>query len=136
MQRRYLKTIGIVSKEDLAKHNIITIEELIVKHGRQRLTKILNDQGHPITRSLEKRESVTRKNFPFKIKKCNSEKYQKSFLQQFLRTLEKEGLSTPILTTKATEVKNATCEICQKSFKNTRGVNQHKRMIHRQPFQT
>ena len=79
MQKRYLKTIGVVSKEDLAKYNIVTIDELIVKHGKQRLAKILNDPEHPITRSLEKRESVTRKNFPFTIKKCNSEKYQKSF---------------------------------------------------------
>ena len=105
-----------------------------MKHGSQRLIKILSDPDHPITRSLEKRETITRKCFPFTINKCKSEKYQKSFLQQFLRTLEKEGLqSTTNVTTpaaKTAEIK-VICEICQRAFKNTRGVNQHKRMMHK-----
>jgi hypothetical protein len=133
MQKRYLKVIGIRTEEDLTKFRITTIEELIEKHGKLKLTKILTNSEHPITKSLEKRESVTRKNFPFTIPKCKSEKYQNSFLQQFLRKLEKEGLPTqPTLPSKPLIAQQkAKCDICMKEFKNTRGVNQHKRLIHK-----
>jgi len=133
LQKRVLKIIGI-SEEEQTKYKIVKIEELIEKHGKQKLIKILQDEDHPITQSLEKRESVTRKNFPFTIHKCNSEKYQNSFLQKFLRKLEKEGFSTthtktvPAKPGKAQD--KATCDICKKEFKNTRGVNQHKRKMH------
>ena len=133
MQKRFLKAIGLISS-DLKHYKIVPIEELIEKHGKQKLSKILLDNEHPITKSLEKRESITRKNFPFAIQKCNGDKYQDSFLQQFLRKLEKEGFALPktTITTKPPKVaENATCEICNKIFKNTRGVNQHKRMTHK-----
>lgn len=136
LQRRFLKTIGITNKENPT-YKIVTIDELIEKHGKRRLVDILTNSDHPITKSLEKRESITRKGFPFKINKCKSEMYQNSYLQQFLRKLEKEGLikqanhtTTTNPTTK--EEEKVVCEICNKAYKGTRGVNQHKRMTHKQ----
>jgi len=134
IQNRFLKTIGIYDKEELEKHKIVTIEELIEKHGRQTLIRILVNAEHPVTKSLQKRDTVTRNKFPFKIDKCNNEKYQNSFLQQYLRVLEKEGFTTNTATDKnqktQTSKETTVCETCKKSFKNTRGLNQHIRMIH------
>ena len=133
MQTRYLNTIGINNSEDITKYKIVTIEELLEKHGKKRLAKILIDSTHPITKSLEERESITRKNFPFVIPKCKSEKYQKSFLQKYLRKLEKDGYTTKSKTTAkpAPNYQKASCEICGNLFKNTKGVNHHKRMKHK-----
>jgi len=137
LQNRYLKIIGINNSQDLEKYKIETIENLMEKHGKKRLTKILIDPTHPITKSLENRETITRKNFSFVIPKCKSEKYQNSYLQKYLRLLEKDGFTTtskpaerPPINNKNTK-EGVSCEICEKVFKNTRGVNQHKRMMHK-----
>ena len=131
-----MKAIGIDNEEEIVKYKITTIEELIEKHGKLKLEKILRDPLHTITKSLEERESITRKNFPFLINKCRTEKYQNSFLQQFLRKLEKDGLKLPSNSAKAppkqkSTNENAICEICKKTFKNKRVVNTHKRMKHK-----
>ena len=137
MHTRYLNTIGINNIEDIIKYKIVTIEELLEMHGKKRLNIILTDPMHPITKSLEKRESITRKNFPFVIPKCKSEKYQKSYLQKYLRILEKDGYTTKAKTTTRPSLneqkdnKNISCEICRKEFKNAKGVKQHKRMMHK-----
>ena len=107
-----------------------------IKHGKQRLTKILTDPEHRITKALDKRESITRKGFPFVIPKCKSEKYQKSYLQKFLRLLEKDGYTPTSNKTEKQQIskkvnEDAICDICKKVFKNTRGVNQHKTKIHK-----
>ena len=135
MQTRYLNTIGINNSEDITKYKIPTIEKLLETHGKKRLTKILTDPTHPITKSLEERESITRKNFPFVIAKCKSEKYQKSFLQKYLRILEKDGYGTktkpatkPPANNQKTN-KKVICEVFKKELKNERGVKTHRRMM-------
>ena len=117
----------------MSKYKITTIEELLEKHGKQRLTKILIDPNHPITRSLDERETITRNNFPFVIQKCKTTKYQDSYLQKYLRLLEKDGFTN---TSKKNEKaanqqqkihnQGFSCEICKRVFETKRGVNQHK----------
>ena len=134
MQNRVLKIIGISGEEDMRRNKIIQIEELIDKHCKKVLTKILKENDHPLTTQLEHRTARTRNQFPYVINKCRLEKYQNSFLQKYMRELEPEWI-TPTESTSRPSQHDPTakvspmtqCDICKKYFKGTKGVEMHKR---------
>jgi hypothetical protein len=130
--KRFLKVIG-VNETEIRKYKIETMSKLVDEHCKKTLSKILNNEEHPTTKTLEKRESHTRNKFPFRIHKCNGEKYQNSFLQKYIRKLEQESYTAT--NTKKTIINQkiinqVKCEICSKRFDTTRGLNSHTRIKH------
>ena len=112
---------------------------VIENHCKKTLNKILSDPNHPITKSLPTRDTTKTSNkFPIAVQRCNKQKYQNSFLQQYLRILEAEHLQN-VITTKIpinpTKVEHVNCEICGKTLKSQKGLNCHKRLIHQPPVQ-
>jgi len=134
LQKRFLRAIGLQSEEEIKKYNIPPIASLIEKHCKATLNKILSDPNHPITKSLPTRDTTkTRNKFPIAIQKCNKQKYQESFLQQYLRVLEAESIkdATPAqIPPIPTNVESVKCDICGKSLKNQKGLNRHIRLMH------
>ena len=139
LQKRFLRVIRLQSEEEIKKYNIIPIASLLEKHCKATLNKILSDPNHPITKSLPTRDTTkTRNKFPIAIQKCNKQKYQESFLQQYLRVLEAESIkyATPAqIPLIPTNVESVKCDICGKTLKNQKGLNRHIRLMHQTPAQ-
>ena len=146
-QSKFLKIIGISSDVAQNKYKIAKIPDLIDNHCLNLLRKILSDENHPITKGLVKREELsTRYRFPFRIEKCNSERHQNTFLQKYLRLLEKEKFelksiknlkqnntdqSHSILEEPTTSIPMVKCDKCGNLFKNSRGLKIHEGKKHK-----
>ena len=140
IQDKVLKIIEI-KKEDEIKYNIETTSNIIDKHCKLTMAKILNNNDHNITTSLKRKETIrTRNTFPFQIGKCNKQIYQQSFVQQYLRKLEADNqnntnISAPYKNLaeelhKAVPTQSIKCEMCDKLCKNQAGLKAHQRFKH------
>ena len=129
IQNRALKIINIKNNNNNSNnvdYKIINTDELIDKYCIKRLNNIIENENHPVTKSLIKKENInkTRQKFPFKIKKCRTNTYENSFVQKYLRILESGNNNTNNTDNKSplkekTNEKNkikTECELCGKFF--------------------
>ena len=90
IQNQALKIIGINKEDAKNKYNIDTTQAIIDKYCIKKMEKIIDDEIHPITSSLKKRneEMVTqRRNFKYHQVKCKTTTYQQSFIPRYLKIM-------------------------------------------------
>ena len=134
-QKKALKIIGINSDVDRQKYKIEEVDKLIDMHCQKKLTSILADPNHNITKSLKRKETIrTRNTFPFALSKCRTASYENTFVQKYARVLETNHNNQKTAdkpTSSEEESKNLIeCDNCGRSFKGLRGVKAHKRLKH------
>ena len=139
IQDKVLRIIDI-KKEEEVKFKIVPTTDVINKHCKSTMIKILNNPDHNITKGLKRKENIrTRNKFPFQIEKCNKQIYQQSFVQQFIRKLEtenidlinsKENNQNPEQQIVKVDAEEYKCGVCDKTCKNLAGLKVHERFKH------
>ena len=133
VQNKALNAIGIKNDADRQTYKIEEVDKLINKHCEQKLTTILDDPSHYITKDLKRKDNIkTRNTFPFAPSKCRTTRYEKTFVQKYIRVLEtnhnnQKTSDKPTSNEVHNNEKLTACNNCGKLFKGLRGVNMHKR---------
>ena len=147
IQTRFLKIIEIEEKTAKYDYKLDTVEKTIDLHCKNILQRVLNDQKHPTTLSLTRRENTKslRYQFPYVINKCKTIEHQNSYLQKYIRILEDEQFTPNLHQTMqsshdqtigessiTSEENDTTCKQCGRSnFVSMRGLQQHIRIAHK-----
>ena len=126
VQSKALKIIGIKTNEEKNNFKIEPTENTIDQQCMNKMTKILQNQDHYVTKGLKKKELIrTRNNFPYQIQKCNKQQYQESFVQKYLRKTESQYKSEEIEPTEEINFKILVCKQCNKVYKSAKWLEKH-----------
>ena len=100
MQTKAMQIIGITTAKNRQEYDICSIQALIDKHCINTLVKILNDQHHSITQGLQRKDhfGTTRNMFPFRLRKCTTQKYQNTYVPKYARIIENLSQTESLVT--------------------------------------